>query len=157
MPKQHENAGFELLQGASKFSGEILGGCLDTLFDIFDPTRFADIPVLCKKYELFPKKEEWSGKILLLETSEEKMSVEKYEKALGFLKNWGVFDEVSGVIVGKPYNEYLFAEYKLLLKKIVPSSVPVVANISVGHAFPHCIIPLGVRASVDADAQKIVF
>lgn len=157
MPTQHENMGFELLQGEGKFSGEILGGCLDTIFDIFDSTRFADIPVLCKKYELFPKKEDWCGKILLLETSEELMSVEKYEKALGFLKNYGVFDEVSGVIVGKPYNEYLFAEYKQLLKKIVPPSVPVVSNISVGHAYPHCIIPLGVRARVDAYAQRIVF
>ena len=35
----HKNEGFRLLQGAPRFSGPILGGCIDTLDVIFDNTR----------------------------------------------------------------------------------------------------------------------
>ena len=75
--KSHMNQGFELLQGSPVFSGEILGGCIDTLYDIFHADRYADMPLLCSKYRLFPEREEWAGRILLLETSEEKMLPEK--------------------------------------------------------------------------------
>ena len=32
----HANTGFDLLQGNAQFEGEILGGCLESLYDIFD-------------------------------------------------------------------------------------------------------------------------
>ena len=67
------NNGYELLQGIPVFHGKILGGCVDTIFDIFDGERYANSPELCSRYELFPSKKDWEGKILLLETSEEKM------------------------------------------------------------------------------------
>ena len=62
----HPDTGFRLLQGPSVFSGKILGGCIDTLFDIFDGGRYADMPALCRKYGLFPAAEDWKGRILLL-------------------------------------------------------------------------------------------
>ena len=52
--KQHPDRGFELLQGNAVFSGKILGGCLDTIFDMFDGGRYADSPKLCTRYGLFP-------------------------------------------------------------------------------------------------------
>ena len=64
--------GFELLQGAPVFSGKILGGCIDSLYDFFNGSRYADMPALCRKYHLFPDAEDWRGRILLLESSEEK-------------------------------------------------------------------------------------
>ena len=67
----HPDRGFERLQGPSAFSGKILGGCIDSLHDIFDGERYADMPVLCERYHLFPDAEDWKGRILLLETSEE--------------------------------------------------------------------------------------
>ncbi len=39
----HPDGGFVLLQGAARFSGKILGGCIDTLFDFFDGGRYADM------------------------------------------------------------------------------------------------------------------
>lgn len=80
------NRGYELLQGSAVFSGKILGGCLDTIFDIFDGERYENSPELCSKYQLFPSKSDWQGKILLLETSEEKMTPDKLKKALLKLK-----------------------------------------------------------------------
>lgn len=150
--------GFELLQGPPVFSGKILGGCIDSLYDFFDGERYADMPVLCRKYGLFPDKEDWQGRILLLETSEEKPSPEKYRQALQYLKNAGVFSAVSGVLAGKPMDETYAAEYKELLTEVIAQpNLPVVFNLNIGHAMPRCIMPFGREAVVDAQKQVIRF
>ena len=154
----HPDHGFELLQGDPVFYGEILGGCIDSMFEMFDPCRYADMPELCKKYSLFPDRDDWEGKILLIESSEEKMPPEKYARAVDLLKKQGVFDAVSGVLAGKPMDETYAAEYKqILVREIADPALPVVFNINIGHAAPRCIIPFGVRAAVDVNEQVIRF
>ena len=156
--KSHPDHGFELLQGKPVFSGEILGGCIDSIYDIFNGDRYADMPLLCGKYGLFPKTPDWAGKILLLESSEEKMSPEKYRKAVSVLKETGIFKVISGILIGKPMDEAFVEEYKQILTDIIDDpNLPVVCNVNIGHAFPHCIIPFGVEAVVDADHQVIRF
>ena len=156
--KAHLNQGFELLQGSSVFSGEILGGCIDSLYDIFNGDRYADMPLLCRKYGLFPDKEGWNGKIVLLESSEEKMSPEKYRRSIEVLKEAGVFDAVSGVLAGKPMDAAYEQEYKqILVEEIGDPDLPIVFNVNVGHAQPRCIIPFGVEANIDVDEQVIRF
>ncbi len=157
-PVSHPNGGFELLQGAPRFCGKILGGCIDTLFDLFDGTRYADSPALCAEYGLFPPAEDWRGRILLLESSEEKPSPEKYRAALLHLKAAGVFSAVNGILIGKPMDEVYDAEYRQLLREIVDDpSLPILCNLPVGHAMPRCILPFGVEAEADAEAQRIRF
>lgn len=152
------NRGFELLQGAPRFSGKILGGCIDSLYDCFDGERYADMPQLCERYGLFPEREEWKGRILLLESSEEKPVPAKYRKSLEFLKDRGVFDAVSGVLVGKPMDETYEREYKQLLVEVIDNpDLPIVCNLSIGHAQPRCILPFGVEAQVDTEEQVIRF
>ena len=154
----HPDRGFELLQGPAVFSGKILGGCIDSMYDFFNGERYADMPLLCEKYGLFPALEDWRGHILLLESSEEKMPPEKYRKALECFKEKGVFDVVSGVLVGKPMDETYVEEYKRhLIDVIGDPRLPVVCNINIGHAEPRCIIPFGVEAVVDAEKQVIRF
>ena len=154
----HPNSGFELLQGPPVFSGKILGGCIDSIYDMFNGDRYADMPVLCKKYHLFPDPEDWKGRILLLETSEEKPSPEKYRKALEYLKQTGVFEAVSGLLVGKPMDETYAQEYRLLLTKVIDRpDLPIVFNLNVGHSVPRCIIPFGINAFVDVNKQVIRF
>ena len=156
--KSHPDHGFELLQGNPVFSGPILGGCLDSIYDIFHGDRYADMPLLCGKYALFPKTEDWAGRILLLETSEEKMSPRKFRKAVAALKETGIFDVISGVLMGKPMDETYAPEYKRILTETIDhSDLPVVCNLNIGHAQPRCIIPFGVRATVDAVNQVIRF
>lgn len=156
--KAHPNSGFHLLQGASVFSGEILGGCIDSIYDFFSGDRYVDMPVLCKKYGLFPSIADWTGKILLLESSEEKMPPATYRKAVTALKDAGVFDVISGLLVGKPMDETYAREYQeILLDVIDRPSLPIVCNLNIGHAQPRCIIPFGVPATVDADQQVIRF
>lgn len=156
--KIHDNRGYELLQGTSKFSGKILGGCLESIYDIFDNSRYEDTVTLCNQYELFPDIKDWTGKILLLETSEEQPVPSHYKGMLETLKNTGIFDVVSGVICGKPMDELYFDEYKKIIVEVVDNpKVPIVANINIGHASPRCIIPFGIEATVDVENQIIQF
>ena len=154
----YEDKGFQLIQGPSKFSGKILGGCIDSMYDMFDGERYSDMPGICEKYGLFPDAEDWKGRILLLESSEEKMPPEKYRKALEYLKEAGVFSAVSGVLVGKPMDGAFEEEYKELLVEVIDDpQLPVLCNINIGHALPHCIMPFGVDAAVDAERHVIKF
>ena len=154
----HPDRRFELLQGPAVFSGKILGGCIDSMYDFFNGERHVDMPLLCEKYGLFPALEDWRGRILLLESSEEKMPPEKYRRALEYFKEKGVFDVVSGVLAGKPMDETYVEEYKQhLIDVIGDPRLPVVCNINIGHAEPRCIIPFGVEAVVDAEKQVIRF
>lgn len=154
----HPDHGFQLLQGPPVFSGKILGGCIDSLYDFFNGERYSDMPELCRRYRLFPDAEDWKGRILLLESSEEKPSPEKYRQALIYLKQTGVFQAVSGVLAGKPMDEAYAKEYQqLLVQEIGNPDLPILWNLNIGHAMPRCIIPFGVEAVVDAESQVIRF
>lgn len=156
--EEHHNRGFELLRGNAKFEGKILGGCINTLFDIFDNSRYEDTVYLCKKYELFPSLDEWKNRILLLETSEERPKPELFRKMIVKLQEYGIFDVISGLIIGKPQNEEYYEEYKqILLDEIKNQDLSIVYNINVGHSTPRCIIPFGVNAKVDVERQIIEF
>ncbi len=156
--KPHRNRGFELLQGAENFSGEILGGCLESLFYFFDDQRYADSAEVLNRYKIFPTLEDWRGKILLLETSEERPTPEKFEKMLLSLKNYGIFEVINGIIVGKPMDEEYYEEFKKVLIRVIDDpKLPILYNASVGHSTPRAIVPLGVMAEVDAKEQVIRF
>lgn len=153
----HPNSGFELLQGTSQFEGEILGGCLESLYDIFDNSRYQDSKELCEKYQLFPALSDWEGKILLLETSEEKPAPALFRKMLQTLKETGIFEVLNGILVGKPMDETYADDYKKELLNIVGGDLPVLFNLNIGHATPRAIVPFGVHARVDADKEIITF
>lgn len=156
--EEHQNRGFELLRGNAKFEGQILGGCLETIFDIFDNSRYEDTVYLCQKYNLFPSLNEWKNKILLLETSEERPKPELFRKMILKLQEYGIFDVISGLIIGKPQNEEYYEEYKqIILDEIRNKNLSIVYNINIGHSTPRCIIPFGVNAKVDVEKQIIEF
>ena len=133
-----------------------MGGCLESLYDILTATRYADEKAVCEKYGLFPDQEEWAGKILFIETCEEKPAPELVEKELTALKDKGVFDMVSGVLVGKPQDEAYYEEYKEVLAKVIDNdNLPVVYNVNFGHAMPRCALQYGAPAKVDMKQRKI--
>lgn len=154
----HPNGGFELLQGPSVFEGKILGGCIESLYDLLSGSRYGDEAEICSRYGLFPEADAWKGRILLLESSEENPGPALYEKMLMLLKERGVLSAVSGILLGKPMDGTFDAEYReAVLRTVDDRTVPIVANLSVGHATPRCILPFGVPARVDADSQIITF
>src|SRR5699024_7957064 len=128
--KKHRNIGFERLRGNSVFKGKILGGCLESIYEMIDTSSDSEIVKLCNKYHIFPKLADWHNKILLLETSEEKPKPELFKKIIRTLKEFGIFDVVSGVLVGKPQNETYYEEYKtILLEEITMPNLPIVYNL----------------------------
>lgn len=55
-------------------------------------------------------------------------------------------------------NENYADEYKKLLVEVIDNpELPILFNVNIGHATPRCIIPFGVEAVVDANAQVIRF
>lgn len=153
-----ENQGFELLKGPGRFKGKILGGCLESIYQLFDPYRFLDSVEIAGKYKIFPTLEEWKGKILFLETSEDKTSPTQYRKMIQSLKSYGVFNVITGLLVGKPQDETYYGEYKsILLEELSDLSLSIVYNLNVGHAKPRAILPLGIEAEIDMDEQVIRF
>jgi muramoyltetrapeptide carboxypeptidase LdcA involved in peptidoglycan recycling len=152
----NEEHGFELLQGSEIFQGELLGGCLDSLYDILTNSRYENEKDICKRYNLFPNKEEWKGKILFIETCEEKPVPELFEREVALLKEKGVFDVVNGVLVGKPQDEAYYQEYKDILIKVIDNDeLPIVYNVNFGHATPRCALQYGAVAKVDMKQKKI--
>ena len=152
-----EQRGFELLQGNSNFEGRLLGGCLESLYDILESTRYDDEVETCRKYAIFPTKEEWEGKILFIETCEEKPEPKLFRKELLALKKQGVFDAVSGILVGKPQDETYYEEYKKIYLEVIDNKeLPILYNVNFGHATPRCALPYGVKVLVDVTKKKIV-
>ena len=179
MPVSHkEEHGYELLQGASVFEGELLGGCIDSMGEMLmsgDMSALGDeiAPLLemcpaleddfreqreiIERYGIFPEKQEWKGKILFAETSEVMPAPEKLREYLEALKSAGVFDGISGIIVGKPMNEKYYEEYKQVwIDAVADPQLPILYNVNFGHASPRAILPYGAMAHVDADRQEIV-
>lgn len=151
-----EERGFELLCGSGFFRGELLGGCLESLYDILTTNRYDDEKSICEKYGIFPSKEEWSGKILFIETCEEKPEPELFEKEIVALRDKGVFDVINGVLVGKPQDEAYYEEYKDILKKVIHNEkLSIVYNVNFGHAVPRCALQYGAVAKVDMKQKKI--
>ena len=151
-----EECGLELLQGGEIFQGELLGGCLESFYDILTDSRYEDEKEVCERYGLFPNKEEWIGKILFIETCEEKPVPELFEREVLLLKEKGVFDAVNGVLVGKPQDEAFYQEYKDILIKVIDNEkLPIVYNVNFGHATPRCALQYGVVAKVDMEQKKI--
>ncbi len=144
-----EDNGRRWLQGDSKVQGELIGGCIEVL-------------EMMKATDFWPPREFWKGKLLFLETSEEKPSIHYVDHVLRNYGMLGVFDQIGGFIFSRA-RDYSDAEKAELEEKIVSIVVnefgkpdlPIVANFDVGHTDPQLVLPLGVRAEVDCSAKRV--
>ncbi len=153
-----ESHGYELLQGRDVFEGELLGGCLESIYDMLTGERYADEREICERYHLFPSREEWRGKIMFLETSEEKPTPETVRKMLTAIEKTGAFDVINAVIAGKPQDETYYEEYKAVYSEILGKrELSVLYNVNFGHALPRTALPYGAMAKVNARTQTIEF
>ena len=153
---QKELHGFEVLNGKGKVTGNLYGGCLDSLYDIYTSERYGNENEIYSKYNILPTLEEWKEKILFIETSEERMKPDKLEKILNYFKDRKILETVKGIIVGKPIDEKYYEEYKEIYKKVFKDiNTPVLYNVNFGHSVPRCILPYGLKSTVDYDNKKI--
>lgn len=141
-----DEKGYEVIQGKGKVTGKLLGGCLDA-FPIYNGT------------EVWPKLEEWKGKIIFLETSEDKPTPDLVTFYLRNLGAQGILKVAKGIIVGKPREEAFYEEYKdvyrAVLKEFGREDMPVLYNVNFGHSCPIGIIPYGIECELDVAEKKI--
>jgi muramoyltetrapeptide carboxypeptidase len=84
---------------------------------------------------------------------------------LGHLRNAGKLETVAGVVVGEFAKSEHWREQEpwlrsrsfedVLERHLEPLGVPIVFNLPLGHGKHLCTLPLGVQATVDADARTL--
>ncbi|WP_330166084.1 S66 peptidase family protein [Agrilactobacillus fermenti] len=155
-PQHQEQRGYEVLRGSGITTGRLLGGCLDSFYDILTTTRYPDEAQVCAKYQLFPNTATWQDKILFIETSETHPQPRLYQKMLEKLADQGVFAAIRGIIVGKPQNEIFYEAYKqILLTVTAPYQMPIFYNVNFGHGYPRTALPYGALLQMDCDQKTL--
>lgn len=151
-----ENKGHEFLNGSGVIEGVFWGGCLESIYDFYTSERYQDQRNIYVQYGLIPNKDFFTDKIIFLETSEEKPTPEKLQSMLYFLIEVGVVRNARCLLIGKPYDEVYYQEYKEVLLKISNDfGLPIVYNLNFGHSLPRTIIPYGIKGKVDFDKKSI--
>jgi muramoyltetrapeptide carboxypeptidase LdcA involved in peptidoglycan recycling len=86
---------------------------------------------------------DFSGKILMLEDMDAPQS--RSERLFQQLSLIGVFDQISGLIIGKPEfyksQQAPFSYSELLMEVVGPRKYPIVADFDCGHTVPMLTIP----------------
>ncbi len=122
--------------------GRLLGGCLESLQHLRGTPYWPD----------------WRGAIFFFETSEEKPEPETVDSMLMDYENMGVFEQINGMLVGRPmlYND---AEKQALRDVILERTrrydFPVITDMDFGHTAPQMTLPLGCLAEIDTDQQRV--
>lgn len=138
-----EEVGYEVIQGSGVAEGELLGGCVDVFIEL------TGTPI-------WPTLDQWRGKLLMLETSEEDMSCDLLTWQLRNLAAQGIFDVIKGIIVGKPARRSKYEAYKAVYRRVVGKEaghpeLPILYNVNFGHAEPIGVLPIGVKARLDGE------
>ena len=151
-----ETKGYQVQRGSGIVEGKLLGGCIDSLNSLLTDKRYNDEPKINEKYRLLPDAKEFEGKILFLETSEEKPTPEEYRGMLKNLKAKGILQVVAAIITGKPQNEVHYEGYCQILKEeTMDTKTPLMTNFNFGHAYPRTALPYGLKAKLDLDNKKL--
>ncbi|WP_108671738.1 S66 family peptidase [Peribacillus acanthi] len=143
--KTEENNGYEVLQGEGVHRGELIGGCIEVL-------------EMLKGTEVWPPHNEWEGKLLFFETSEDKPTPEYLGYWLRNYGSQGILQRVNGLLFGKPYDNQYYDEYKEMIVRVVRdelklTNLPIFYNMSFGHTSPMMIMPYGVMAELDCEGK----
>jgi len=140
---------WNFIQGQKNTQGELFGGCIDVL-EMLKGTKF------------WPNDDFWKGKILFLETSEDKPGPVLMRYILRNYGMLGILNKINGIIWGRS-RDYTKEEEKELeegilqvLKEFNREDMPVVTNVDFGHTDPQLIIPLGCKLKIDIEEKKLI-
>ena len=160
--KHEEKTGFHFLKGEGIKTGKLYGGCIDVISSLISGKNCKNGEIIpekqqfCEKYGLIKTKNELEGHILFLETSDEKPTKEAYREMITILNNYGMFDKISALLIGKPMDETFISEYDEVLKSELSSyDFPIVSNLNFGHSFPRMVLPYGAIAEVNTKEKTI--
>jgi muramoyltetrapeptide carboxypeptidase LdcA involved in peptidoglycan recycling len=132
--------GWTWLKGGQA-QGRLLGGCLESLQHLRGTPYWPD----------------WQDALFFFETSEEKPTPETVDGILMDYENMGVFEQIKGMLVGRPmrYTE----DEKQSLRDVITErtrrfAFPIVTDMDFGHTSPQFTLPIGLRARIDSLSQR---
>lgn len=138
--EERENKWITIYEGVAR--GRVIGGNLNTMQGIWG-----------SKY--MPKIKD--GDILFIEDSLKDAAT--IERSFSFLKINGVFDRISGIILGK---HELFDDlktgkktYEILLEVLGDKRLPFIADFDCCHTHPMFTLPIGCEIELDATNKKV--
>jgi muramoyltetrapeptide carboxypeptidase LdcA involved in peptidoglycan recycling len=141
--------GPHVVQGTGRVTGELFGGCLEVLDWI-------------RGTAVWPVGDEWTGRLLFVEPSEERPTPDAVRRILRSLGVLGVFDRVVGILVGRARDFSIEekATFESAFRAVVGGEfgrpdLPILANLDFGHTDPQWVLPIGVRAELDVDARTL--
>ena len=136
----YENSLVTVIPG--KVSGRLIGGNLNTMYGIWGSEYMPEI----KK-----------GDILFIEDSLK--SAADIERSFSFLKVNGIFDKVSGIILGKHelFNDQNSGKkpYEILLEVLGDTKIPFLAEFDCCHTHPMITLPIGGQVELDSTNKKV--
>ena len=143
------STGWRYLQGKGVTRGRLIGGCLEVL-DFLRGTDF------------WPEPSAWQDAILFLETSEDAPSPSVVKYSLRSYASMGILKKLSGILFARPGGDIpvdRFKEYDEVLYQVVTeeeglSNLPIITQIDFGHTDPVFVLPYGVQAEIDCEAQQ---
>lgn len=135
-----DNKWVTVIEGEAK--GRLIGGNLNTMAGIWGSEYMPEIR---------------KGDILLLEDS--LLDIATVERSFSMLKVNGVFDRVSGIILGK---HELFKDlgtgrepYEVLLEVLDGQEIPFIADFDCCHTHPMMTLPIGCEIELNAREKKV--
>jgi muramoyltetrapeptide carboxypeptidase LdcA involved in peptidoglycan recycling len=137
----HPSPGWTWLKGG-RGAGRLLGGALESMEHLRGTPYWPD----------------FSGAILFVETTEEVPPPERVDALLQDYENMGVFGQITGLLVGRPYgySETQKADLRaVLLERTRRYAFPIVADLDFGHTAPQFTLPVGCRAEVDVGEHHL--
>lgn len=144
--KMKKNTGWEWLKEGSA-RGPMIGGCISSLMHLRGTDFWPD----------------FSGSIFFWETSESANDFTKGEPLdlidalLTDLRLTGVFDKITGMVVGRPFGYTKEDGLKLkdlIIKKTKEYNFPILFGADFGHTDPMITIPIGVTANLSSKDNK---
>lgn len=141
--------GWHWLNGDKKITGRVIGGCVEVL-------------EFLKGTEYWPKRNLWKKAVLLLETSEEKPTIDYVKRALRNYGLQGILQNLSGLIVGRArdYSDEEKKELDDMVRDVVTrefgcKDIVILTNFDVGHTEPQWIIPIGGKIMLDPKKKSV--
>jgi len=143
------NKGWEWLK-KGRAEGYILGGCITSMMHLRGTKYWPD----------------FSGSILFWEVSESSediakgRSVASVDACLTDLKISGLFDQIKGMIIGRPFG-YISEQCEQLIEVIQKQTIgcdfPILFGADIGHTDPMLTIPLGTKVKLDSTKNIFEF
>lgn len=125
-----------------KVQGRLIGGNLNTMMGIWNTEYMPEIK---------------EGDILFIEDSLKDCA--DIERSFSLLKLSGVFDKISGIILGK---HELFKDcntgrkpYEILLEVLGDKKIPFLAEFDCCHTHPMITLPIGCKVELDATNKSV--